>query len=104
MTLQLLEVRSRRCREQESEECLPWKLHLTLRGTGTFKVFVPDMGDWQERLNRVCVCVRECILTHILYPLLIIDDLFEPPEILLLERHQDHKGLGLVVETGVVGS
>lgn len=35
-------------------------------------------------------------------PLLIIEDLFEPAKILLLERHQDHEGCRLVVQSGVV--
>lgn len=50
----------------------------------------------------MCLCERECILTHILYPLLVIEDLFEPAEVLLLKRHQDHKRAGFVVQCRVV--
>ena len=50
----------------------------------------------------VCLCEIECILTHSLYPLLVIEDLFEPAEILRFERHQDHERAGLVVQTRVV--
>lgn len=39
-----------------------------------------------------------------LYPLFIIKDLFEPPQVLQLERHQDHKCAGFVMRLGVVGS
>lgn len=39
-----------------------------------------------------------------LYPLLIVKDLLEPAQVLLLERHQDHKSAGLVVQVGVVRS
>ncbi len=52
-------------------------------------------------MESLCVCVRECILTHILYPLLIIKNLFEPLKILLLKRHEDHKCAGLVVQSRV---
>lgn len=37
-----------------------------------------------------------------LYPLLIVKDLFQPPQVLLLERHQDHKCVGFVMQLGVV--
>lgn len=47
-----------------------------------------------EDLEAVCA-------KYILYPLLIVEDLFEPPQILLLERHQDHKCAGLVVQSRV---
>ena len=40
----------------------------------------------------------------LLYPLLIIKDLFEPAQVLLLERHQDHKGAGVVVQFRVLRS
>lgn len=39
-----------------------------------------------------------------LYPLLIIKDLFEPPQVLLLERHQDHECAGFVMQLRVVRS
>lgn len=38
-----------------------------------------------------------------LYPLLIIKDLFEPAQVLWLERHQDHQRAGFVVQLRVVG-
>ena len=66
-----------------------------------------DCGYVRERqwnkYVRVSVWDRECILTHILYPLLIIEDFFEPSQVLLFERHQDHECAGLVVQSRVIG-
>lgn len=39
-----------------------------------------------------------------LYPLLIVKDRFEPAQVLLLERHQDHECAGFVMQLRVVGS
>lgn len=39
MTLQLLAVEGRRCREQQSEGCPRWKEHLTLNSSGFAQVY-----------------------------------------------------------------
>lgn len=93
--------------EQQSEGCLQWKQHLTLKSAGIAQVkpFKYLFLIWQTdklenetdcsvesemeikkvRQNKmdgcafVCFNVGKCILTHIQYPLLIVEDLFEPP-------------------------
>jgi hypothetical protein len=51
--------------------------------------------------NRVTeTCVHQKLMTD---PFLIVDDGFEPEEVLLFERHHDHQGFRVVIQAWVVG-
>jgi hypothetical protein len=65
-------------------------------------MYILSLRGWIAS-TREAAKMEVCVCAHIQYPLLVVQDLFEPAEVLLFERHKDHKGVGVVVHAGVVG-
>lgn len=86
----------------------PTKISLTLTANSQEFILKLHVTDWTKDLRylwklvfKVNREVHSSGVRHDHYHLLLVQDGLEPAQILLLERHQDHKRVRLVVQSGV---